>query len=78
VRRQFKGFSQCPLVLPLYDAEGLKVDEYTIGLIKGAVALLRKLVDMDEPPSEITREGAQAVADQLQDYVDDQDRKTND
>lgn len=57
-------------------AEGLNVDEYTIGLIKGAIALLRKMVDMDEPPNEVTREGAQAVADQLQDFINAEEQKS--
>jgi hypothetical protein len=61
----------------LHKAEGLNVDEYTIGLIKGAIELLRKMVDMDELPNEITREGAQAIADQLQDYINEEEQKSN-
>ena len=76
MRQQFRGFRQCPPVLPLHKAEGLNVDEYTIGLIKGAIALLRKMVDMDEPPNEVTREGAQAVADQLQDFINAEEQKS--
>ena len=52
------------------------MDEFTIGLIKGAIELLRKMVDMDELPDEITREGAQAIADQLQDFIHDEEQKS--
>ena len=52
------------------------MDEYTIGLIKGAIELLKGMVDMDEPPDEITREGAQAIADQLQDYINEEEQKS--